>query len=74
MDTQPTQQQIIASALKLPLEERAAIVNALAGTVQDEAGDDALGRVLSGRIADAEAGQLSDKSFADIKREARLDV
>lgn len=73
MDTQPTQEQIIASALKLPFEQRAAIVNALVGTVQDEAGDGALGRVLSDRIAAAEDGQVSDKSFADIKRDARLD-
>jgi len=69
-----TQEQIIASALKLPFEQRAAIVNALVATVQQDAGDQqALDRFLSDRISTAEQGQLSDKSFADIKRDARLD-
>ena len=69
-----TQEQIIASALKLPFEQRAAIVNALVATVQQDAGDQqALDRFLSDRISTAEQGQLSDKSFADIKRYARLD-
>lgn len=74
MDTQPTQQEIIASALKLPFEQRAAIVNALVGTVQDDADHHALDRFLSDRISSAQQGQLSDKSFADIKRDARLDI
>ena len=75
MDIQPTQEQIIASALKLPFEQRAAIVNALVGTVQDDANDHyALGRLLSDRISSAQQGQLSDKSIADIKRDARLDI
>ena len=69
-----TQEQIIASALKLPFEQRAAIVNALVATVQQDAGDQqALDRFLSDRISTAEQGQLSDKSFADIKRDACLD-
>ena len=68
-----TQEQIIASALKLPFEQRAAIVNALVATVQDEGDQQALDRFLSDRISTAEQGQLSDKSFADIKRDARLD-
>ena len=69
-----TQEQIIASALKLPFEQRAAIVNALVATVQQDAGNQqALDRFLSDRISTAEQGQLSDKSFADIKRDARLD-
>ena len=72
--TMDTQKQIIASALKLPFEQRAAIVNALVATVQQDAGDQqALDRFLSDRISTAEQGQLSDKSFADIKRDARLD-
>ena len=72
--TMDTQEQIIASALKLPFEQRAAIVNALVATVQQDAGDQqALDRFLSDRISTAEQGQLSDKSFADIKRDARLD-
>ena len=69
-----TQEQIIASALKLPFEQRAAIVNALVASVQQDAGDQqALGRFLTDRISSAQQGQLSDKSFADIKRDARLD-
>ena len=72
--TMDTQEQIIASALKLPFEQRAAIVNALVATVQQDAGDQqALDRFLSDRISTAEQGQLSDKCFADIKRDARLD-
>jgi len=69
-----TQEQIIASALKLPFEQRAAIVNALVATVQDADDQQALGRFLSDRISSAEQGQPSDKSFADIKRDARLDI
>lgn len=68
--TMDTQEQIIASALKLPFEQRAAIVNALVGTVQDTDDHQALDRFLNDRISSA--GDLSDKSFADIKREARL--
>ena len=67
-----TQEQIIASALKLPFEQRAAIVNALVATVQDEGDQQALDRFLNDRISSARQGQLSDKSFADIKRDARL--
>jgi hypothetical protein len=67
-----TQEQIIASALKLPFEQRAAIVNALVGTVQDADDNKSLDRFLSDRISSA--GDLSDKSFADIKRDARLDI
>ena len=44
MDAQPTHKQIVASALKLPFEQRAAIVNALIGTVQDDAFNHALDR------------------------------
>ena len=52
-----TQEQIIASALKLPFEQRAAIVNALVATVQQDAGDQqALDRFLSDRISTAEQG------------------
>ena len=69
-----TQEQIIASALKLPFEQCAAIVNALVASVQQDAGDQqALDRFLSDRISSAQQGQLSEKSFADIKRDARLD-
>ena len=67
-----TQEQIIAEALKLPFEQRAAIINALVGTVQGADDHQALDRFLSDRISSA--GDLSDKSFADIKRDARLDV
>lgn len=74
MDTQPTQEQIIASALKLPFEQRAAIVNALVGTMQGDADNHALDRFLSDRISSAQQGQISDKSFSDIKRDARLDI
>jgi hypothetical protein len=66
-----TQEQIIASALKLPFEQRAAIVNALVGTVQNAADNQSLERFLSERISSAE--HLSDKSIAEIKRDARLD-
>ena len=68
------QQEIIASALKLPFEQRAAIVNALVGTVQDEADNNAFDQFLSERISSAKQGELSDKSFAGIKRDARLDI
>ena len=68
-----TQEQIIASALKLPFNQRAAVVNALVGSVQGEDDNLAFDRFLSDRISSARQGQLSDKSFADIKRDARLD-
>jgi len=69
-----TQEQIIASALKLPFEQRAAVVNALVGSVQGADDNQALDRFLSARISSARQGQFSDKSFSDIKRDARLDT
>lgn len=55
MEIQPTPNHIIASAIKLPFEQRAAIVNALVGTVQQDARDgEGLNRLLKNRVASAQ--------------------
>ena len=75
MDTQPTPEDIIASALNLPPEQRMAVVNALLETVPAKDLDSAnlLNQLLASRVMSARQGNLSDKTFSDIKREARLE-
>jgi len=74
MQTHQTPEQIIASAMQLPVEQRKVIAQELLQSIsvgQDEVQE--LNAFLSGRIEEAERGELSEKNFSQIKHEARLD-
>lgn len=74
MQTPQTTEQIIASAMQLPLEQRKVVAQELLQSISGE--QDAkqeLNGFLSERVEEAQRGELSEKTFSQIKHEARLD-
>ena len=75
METHQTPEQIIALAMQLAPEQRVAIADALLGSLPSNSLEQAtrLHAYLQPRIEAAERGEFSDKTFSQIKHEARLE-
>lgn len=74
METHQSPEQIIASAMQLPFAQRKEIAQELLQSIPVGQSDSNQGleSILRGRIEQAQRGELSNKTFSQIKRDARL--
>ena len=74
METHQSPEQILASAMQLPLDQRKAIAQELLQSIPTGQADSTFELdQLRDQIEQAQRGELSNKSFSQIKHEARLE-